>query len=178
MTEVHEIRGGDAPLPDTAQFVAETAKAVAEQEFNRAERFDRKALNLATVIGAFFSLSQIVVVNVIDQVADSKHDDLRYAALIAIGLSAISVGFALLVFAARREYPFPIDKLPALLGAAGRDDSLVIKNVVTAYRRMAESRAESNKWRARFYITATIFGALAVAATAAELGIALYAVTN
>ncbi len=63
MTEVVDIAGPPAgPEPPEVEQVVDMARASALEEFNRAERFDRKALNLATVVGAFFSLSQIVVV--------------------------------------------------------------------------------------------------------------------
>lgn len=160
------------------EVVVESARALAAEEYNRAERLDRKALNLATVIGAFFSLSQIVVVNVIDQVPESKHDDLRLFGIAAVALAALSVGLALAVFLPWRERNFPAEHLTALLGGAEKQSPTVARNLVMTYKATAESRRSANKWRARIYLAATVLGAFAIAATAAELAIALFAITQ
>jgi hypothetical protein len=178
-SEIREFEDDRVPHEGpTVDLVVQTARCVAEEEFNRAERLDRKALNLATVIGAFFSLSQIVVVNVISEVADSKYDDLRRFAIAAVALSAISVACSLLVFLPRRERSFPVEKLSALLEGAKRDNPVVVANIVKTYRLNAEDRRAANRWRARFYLLATLVGAFAVIATAAELAIAMYAITQ
>jgi hypothetical protein len=179
VSEIHEIADTGPSSPQSVDHVVAAAKAAADEEFNRAERFDRKALNLATVVGAFFSLSQIVVASVIgsELVPDSKLDDLRTSALAAVGLAAVSVACAVMVFRARRERGFPLDKFSALLGAAKRDDPKVVSNIVTAYHAMAKSRRQSNASRTHWYLAATVFAGLAIAATAVELAIALYAIT-
>ena len=180
MNEVREI-ANPAPggSPGEAEVVA-IARALAEDEFNRAERFDRKALNLATVVGAFYSLSQIVVVGALGTkglVSDSWHTPLMIVGLAATAGAAIAVGACLLVFRARTEVGGPLDRLKPWLAAVRHGNPKVIEQIVLTYETIATTRRESNALRTIWYRNATVVSVAAVGATAVELGMVLIAIT-
>jgi hypothetical protein len=154
---------------------------MAEDEFNRAERFDRKALNLATVVGAFYSLSQIVVFGALgteEFVPSDWNGRLLAIGLIATAGAALSVAASLMVFRARGESSGPIDRLQPWLAALRRgEDEKVTDQIVLTYKKMAETRRASNMARTTWYKRAAFFAYIAVLATAAELALILIAVT-
>lgn len=163
-----------------AELVA-TARALADDEFNRAERFDRKALNLATVVGAFYSLSQIVVFGALgteDFVPEAWNGRLLAVGILATVGAALSVGASLMVFRARDEASGPLDRLQPWLAALRRGEAQrVTDQIVLTYKTIAETRRASNEARTRWYKAAAFFAYIAVVATAIELALILIAVT-
>jgi len=180
VSEVHEIPSATPPNSTGEAELVATARALADDEFNRAERFDRKALNLATVVGAFYSLSQIVVFGALgteDFVPSSWHGRLLVVGLIATAGAALSVGASLMVFRARGEASGPLERLQPWRAALRRGDERVIDQIILTYKTIAETRRASNKARTTWYKRAAFFAYLAVVATAAELAMILIAVT-
>lgn len=181
MSEVHEIPSASPPDSTGEAELVATSRALADDEFNRAERFDRKALNLATVVGAFYSLSQIVVFGALgtaDFVPDSWHERLLIVGLVATVAAALSVGASLMVFRGREEAGGPLDRLQPWLAALRRGEGQrVADQIVLTYKTIAETRRASNTERTTWYKRATFFAFFAVAATAIELGMILVAVT-
>lgn len=181
MSEVHEIPSVTPPDSTGEAELVATARALADDEFNRAERFDRKALNLATVVGAFYSLSQIVVFGALGtkEFVPSEWD----WRLLAIGLvatvgAALSVAASLMVFRAREEASAPIDRLQPWLAALRRGEGQrVTDQIILTYKTIAETRRQSNKERTAWYKRAALLAYVAVVATAAELAMILIAVT-
>lgn len=178
---MHEIPSATPPDATGEAEVVATARALADDEFNRAERFDRKALNLATVVGAFYSLSQIVVVGALSTeefVPDSWHGRLLVVGLLATAGAALSVGAALMVFRAREEASGQLELLQPWLAALRRGEGKrVTEQIVLTYKTIAETRRESNQARTSWYKRAALLAYIAVGATAIELGMILLAVT-
>jgi hypothetical protein len=183
VSEVRDI-AGSAPSgaePPEVQHVLATARAVADEEFSRAERFDRKALNLATVVGAFYSLSQIVVVSALGsstfEITGSTLDWIRWVGVGATVLAALAVAACLFVFRARREVAADLDRLQPWLAAAKRGNPEVTEQVILTYLEIAKDRRKSNGVRTTRYRQASWLALLAVTTTATELGIVLFAIT-
>ncbi|HEY5815815.1 MAG TPA: hypothetical protein VIS95_05685 [Solirubrobacterales bacterium] len=181
MSEVHEIPSVTPPNSTGESELVATARALADDEFNRAERFDRKALNLATVVGAFYSLSQIVVFGALGTkgfVPTSWHDELLAVGIIATVGAALSVGASLMVFRARGEASGPLERLQPWLAAVRRgEDQRVTDQIILTYKTIAETRRASNGVRTTWYKRAAFFAYIAVVATAVELALILIAVT-
>lgn len=178
---MHEIPSATPADSGGEAEVLAAARALADDEFNRAERFDRKALNLATVVGAFYSLSQIVVVGALgtkEFVPSGWHTPLLITGLAATAGAALSVGAALMVFHARREASGELERLQPWLAAIRRGEGKrAIEQIVLTYKTIAETRRQSNEARTTWYARAAWLSYLAVGATAVELGMILIAVT-
>lgn len=181
MSEVHEIPSVTPPNSTGEAELVATARALADDEFNRAERFDRKALNLATVVGAFYSLSQIVVFGALgteDFVPASWNGRLLAVGILATVGAALSVGASLMVFRARGEASGPLERLQPWLAALRRGEGQrVTDQIILTYKTIAETRRASNETRTTWYKWAAFFAYIAVVATAVELGMILVAVT-
>ncbi|MDQ2631497.1 MAG: hypothetical protein M3Y75_11100 [Actinomycetota bacterium] len=181
MSEVHEIPSATPPNSTGEAELVATARALAEDEFNRAERFDRKALNLATVVGAFYSLSQIVVFGALgteDFVPASWNGRLLAIGIVATVGAALSVGASLMVFRTRGEAGGPLDRLQPWLAALRRgEEERVTDQIILTYKTIAETRRASNETRTTWYKRAAFFAYIAVVATAIELAAILIAVT-
>lgn len=183
MSEVREIIG-DTPTgrePPEVAHVLNTARALADEEFNRAERFDRKALNLATIVGAFFSLSQIVVVSALSaeslDLGGSTVAWLRWVGVAATLLAGLAVGTCLLIFRVRKERTADLDDVRPFLTAAQRGNSDVTGRLVLISVEIAKDRREVNAIRTSLYRKASWLALFAVAATACELALVLFAIT-
>jgi hypothetical protein len=172
--------GDEVESPIVTEVIA-AAKGAAEEELNRAERFDRKALNLATVVGALFSLSQVVVAGALGSeglIPESKLNDLRIAAIVATITTVAAIGCALKVFQGKRGRAMDLSKLPAYLAAARQQSREVADHLVGTYKTIAEDRREANKDRTKWYVRASIAAFVAVSATAVELTLVVWAMTT
>ncbi|HEU5062435.1 MAG TPA: hypothetical protein VFT79_04680 [Solirubrobacterales bacterium] len=149
----------------------DSARAMVDEQFQIAERLDRKARYQAATSGAFFAVVQAIAINAISNAGLSAG---WIATLAALALPAAFLTIGSLVAASsawktQMERDLPLADLRDLIDRIQRGDEFALRELAHHYVNLAEERREGNKQRVAKVGKAAAAALMAISLTGLEL---------
>ena len=160
--------------------VIEAARSMVGEQFQIAERLDRKARYQAATAGAFFAVVQAVAINAITGAGLSKGwiATLSSAAMPAGLMTVAAVLAAADAWRTQLEKDLPIPDLRAMVDSISLGDENAHRELAHHYLNLAESRRGGNAERLKRVRKAAAAALLSIGLTGLELILVFIALTQ
>ena len=149
----------------------ESGRSMVDEQFQIAERLDRKARYQAATSGTFFAVVQAIAVNAISG-ADLSPGWIATLAAFALPSAFLTVGSLVAASSAWKtqiEKDLPVADLRDLIDRIQRGDEFALRELAHHYVNLAEERRTGNKERVKRVGKAADAALLSVALTGLEL---------
>jgi hypothetical protein len=169
------IQRQDTPAVVTTETalgeILTTLRGLADVEFNIAERLSAKARQAFVLAAGVFTVAQTVAFGSFQSAALSRHEKhwmigLTITAVVLLALEGIATFRTDGTFTSR---DLSLADLEDEVNSAYAGDDEVLGRIASKYLRVVQSRRDANDKRFKVYRVSTVLGALALAATVAEL---------
>lgn len=160
--------------------IIDSARAMVAEQFQIAERYDRKARYQAASAGAFFAVVQAIVINAITRTGLSTSWKVTLATL-AIPSALLTVGAFMAAADAwktQKEKDLPIPDLRELVEKISRGDEHALRTLAGHYLNLAEARKAANQQRLSRVKSVAGAALLSITLTGLELILIFVALAN
>lgn len=160
--------------------IIESARAMVAEQFQIAERYDRKARYQAASAGAFFAVVQAIVINAITRTDLSSSWKVTLATF-AVPAALLTVGAFIAAADAwrtQKEKDLPIPDLRELVESISRGDEHALRTLAGHCLNLAEARKAANKQRLSRVKKVAATALLSIILTGIELVLIFVALAN
>jgi hypothetical protein len=162
--------GVDLAATEMGQVI-ESARSMVNEQFQIAERLDRKVRYQVATSGAFFAVVQAIALNAITG-ADLSTSWITTLAAFALPSAFLTIGAlaaASRAWKTQIEHDLPVADLRDLIDRIQRGDDLALRELAHHYVNVAEERREGNKQRVKRVRKAADAALMSVGLTGVEL---------
>lgn len=160
--------------------IIDSARAMVAEQFQIAERYDRKARYQAASAGAFFAVVQAIAINAITR-TDLSSTWKGTLATLAVPSALLTVGAFIMAaesWKTQKERDLPIPDLRELVESISRGDEHALRTLAGHYLNLAELRKAANKQRLSRIKKVAAAALLSIILTGIELVLIFVALAN